>query len=262
MEICDFANSYLYWTASREADLTDDRTPGHMPWPNNARIQLDSRCQIIDDRAGTSKWYYLITACRTEWMYRTDTLWQVPNHEFCGFWSDDEVMAGHVMSNEVADFGGDMRVVRRIKEHFEKCEFRIRHHPGVRRLESDREVVQATEDYLPIIARTEISSDSTGLRAIIEYPVKTMNVQTERQRMQVDTGPMIFADLDASVDRDIERLSMAYVCYNNYDVAEFVLRKPTPVLKDGDEVGSAVEYSEVRRVPTKTTLYSAGEPAA
>ena len=186
----------------------------------------------------------------------------MPNHEYCGFWSHDDFIAGHVKSSDIADFGGDMRVARPIKEHFEKCEFRIRHHPRIRRLESDREVVQATEDYLPIIARTEISSNSTGLRAIIEYPVKTMNVQTERQRMQVDTGPLAFADLDAAVDRNIERLSMAYVCYNTYDVAEFVLRKPTPVMKDGREVGSVVDYSEVRRIPAKTTLYSAGEPEA
>ena len=257
MDICDFANSYLFWRGMDNVTPADDRKPGHMGWVNSARIQLDARCQIANRATGESAWYYLITPCRTEWMYRPDELWQIPNHEYCGFWSSDEFMAGHVKTGDVSALGGDMRVAQPIEGHYAECDIHVAHFTRVRKLANDAEAVEATLEYLPIIARTEMWDQQTGARAVIEYPVKTMNVQLERERMQVDTGPLPFPDLSASVEREIERLSMAYVCYNTYDVAEFILRKPTPVMCDGDQVGSVIDYSEVRRVPVSTTLYCA-----
>ena len=41
MNICDFANSYIMWTVP--PNPSDNRQPGHMPWGNSARIQLDAR---------------------------------------------------------------------------------------------------------------------------------------------------------------------------------------------------------------------------
>ena len=258
MDICDFASSYVFWKGMDKVNSKDDRKPGHMGWTNSARIQIDGRCRISNGQTGESEWYYLITACRTEWMYRSDELWQVPNHEYCGFFSDSEFMAGHVKAGDVSEYGGDIRVSKPIEGNYAGCDIHVTHFPHVQELANDEQAVQATFDYLPIIARTEVWDDGTGSRAVIEYPIKTMNVQPERKRMQVDTGPLPFPDLAASVERDIERLSMAFVCYNTYDVAEFVLRKPTPVMRDGEEVGSVIDYSEVRRVPAKTTLYTAG----
>jgi len=256
MDICDFGNSYLFWTG--KFNPNDDRKPGHMPWNNTIRIQMDSRCQLVNEKTGESEWYYLITPCRTEWMYRSDVLWQLPNYEFCGIWSSTEYLAGHVKTGDVSSYGGDMRVAHPIEGRYLEYEMKIRHFQEVQQLENDEQVVKATREFRPIIARTEIRDDKNGMRAVIEYPVKTMNVQLEHKRMQVDTGPLIFPDLSAPVEREIEKLSMAYVCYNTDDVAEFILRKPMSITKDGDQVGTIIDYSEVRRVPVKTTLYSAG----
>ena len=76
--------------------------------------------------------------------------------------------------------------------------------------------------------------------------------------MQVDTGPMLFPDFGRSVERPIEMFSQAFVCYNTFDVAEFVLRGPTPVMTDGLEVARTIEYSDIGRVPAKTTIFSMG----
>ena len=43
------------------------------------------------------------------------------------------------------------------------------------------------------------------------------------------------------------------------EVPTFTPFTVAPVMRNGDEVGSVVDYSEVRRVPAKTTLYGAGE---
>ncbi len=256
MDICDFSNSYITWTG--KSNPNDDRKPGHMPWRNTVRIQLDSRCQVTNEESGKTEEYYLITPCRTEWMYRSDVLWQVPNREFCGIWSSTEFMAGHVKVGDITQFGGDARAARTLEGHYLDFEVVVRHHPQAQGLENDEQVVEATLKHLPIIARTEIWDDERKRRAMIEYPVKTMNIQQERKRMQVDTGPLLFPDFSASVHREIERFSVAFICYNTSDVAEFVLRVPTPVMRGAEEVASVIEYSDVRRLPVRNTLYCVG----
>ena len=46
------------------------------------------------------------------------------------------------------------------------------------------------------------------------------------------------------------------MCYNTDDVAEFVLRGPTPVISEGREVGTYIDYKEIRRVPIENTFYA------
>ena len=189
MKITDYGNSYVTWTGYVVKD--DTRVPGHMPWPNTVRILLDSRCWITDD-SGDVREYNMLSPCRTEWMYRPDVLWQEPNYEFAGIYSDTEWMAGHIRAGDVNEFGGDWRVAQPIEGRFKELKTVVRHYPKVEKLENDRQVVEATQDYLPIIARTDVWSDDGKTRATVEYPIKTMNVQIERGRMQVDTGPLIF----------------------------------------------------------------------
>ena len=92
-DITDYGNSYVRWTGRRSTD--DKRKPGHMPWENTVRILLDSRCWITD-ASGETREYNMISPCRTEWMYRTDVLWQQPNYEFSGIFGQDVAMYGHI----------------------------------------------------------------------------------------------------------------------------------------------------------------------
>ena len=105
MKITDYGNSYVTWTGI--VDKNDTRKPGHMPWPNTVRILLDSRCWITDD-LGEVREYNMLSPCRTEWMYRSDVLWHLPNYEFAGIYSATEWMAGHIKA------GGRQRVWRRL----------------------------------------------------------------------------------------------------------------------------------------------------
>jgi hypothetical protein len=252
--ITDYGNSYVTWTDKINPD--DTRKPGHMPWANTIRILLDSRCWITD-ASGETREYNLMSPCRTEWMYRSDVLWQQPNYEFAGIYSDTEWMAGHVRSGEMTEFGGDWRVPCPITDRFQKFGTVIQHHGEVKELADDAQVVEATTDFLPIVARTEVWSADEKTRAIIEYPVRTMNVQLERKRIQVDTGPLIYPALDAAEESEIQKLHIAFICFNVDGVAEFILRCPTPVISDGERVGTSIDYSDVRRVPIKNTFYAA-----
>ena len=91
MQSTNYGNSYMTLTDWGPGD--DPRKPGHMPWPNLLRILLDSRCWITDGDSGETREYNMISPCRTEWMYRDDILWQVPDSEFAGVYSDSEWMA-------------------------------------------------------------------------------------------------------------------------------------------------------------------------
>ena len=42
---------------------------------------------------------------------------------------------------------------------------------------------------------TQVRNEETGLQAIMEYPVKTMNTNRANDIYQVDTGPVAFPDL-------------------------------------------------------------------
>ena len=112
----------------------------------------------------------MISACRTEWIYRDDILWQVPNCEFGGVYADTEWMAGHIRTGDFSEFSGDWRVAVPLEGSFEKVCRRIRHYSDVAELVNDAEVVQATLDLPPIAARTEVWSEDGETRATIEYP--------------------------------------------------------------------------------------------
>ena len=191
-------------------------------------------------------------------MYRSDILWQTPNHEFTGIFSSTEFMSGHVAVEKASEFHGDLKTAHSIIDRFVDFHITKRNFPQTQRLDSDEQIIEATLKDLMLIARTELRDDAGNLRAMIEYPIKTMNVQEEHGRFQVDTGPLLFPDLASPVDGTIESLSMAFVCYNNFDVAEFVLRQPTPVMEGGNEVASVIEYSGVRRVEVKNDIFCVG----
>ena len=160
MNICDFANSYIMWTVP--PNPSDNRQPGHMPWGNSARIQLDARCEVVDRATGASEEFFLITPCRTEWMYREDTLFQVPNHEYVGAWSRTEAVGLGSMTQRVGQRQTTEAVS--VKDAFTSFDLTVRHFPRPRRLADDAEVVRATIDNLPLVAVTEMEDEARGAR--------------------------------------------------------------------------------------------------
>src|SRR5690606_10345285 len=78
--VTDFSRSYVRW--SIPPDPTDTRQPGHMPWGNSVRIQIDAACTISNQSTGESETFYLIAPCRKEWMYRDTGLIMEPGAEY------------------------------------------------------------------------------------------------------------------------------------------------------------------------------------
>jgi hypothetical protein len=243
LEILDYSRSFLtFFTTSRQGS-------------NIARIQIDARCRVdgwgTDGGAGT---FHLIAPCRSEMMYRDGQLFQMPNYEFCGIFSDDEVVIHRTQwtsENELPEHA-------RIEDRFDRIAIDTRHLPAEPLATVDA-IVAATLENRLLVARTTIRDEATNVNAVLEYPIKTMNVTTDPAQFQVDTGPIIVPLLEASGEPAITRFAIAHIVYCTHDRAEFILRMPHVVgERDGQPV-RVTDYSEIRFTSASHELW--GESA-
>ena len=218
---------------------------------------IDSRCEIIDNKTGTSDSYYLITPCRTEWMYRDDILWKNdPNLEFVGIYSKNYFRHGHVQVQDKLRPQQDLDIAKDISSELQDFHPNLSFYNNTIELSNDSDVIQATLDLCPIIATTEIESLDGKNKVIIEYPIKTMNFVKEKNRFQVDTGPILFPDFNIDTNYDIDKLQLAFICYNNRNLAEFVCRVPTFIKNTSGHPIERMEYSKIKRLNVNTKLYA------
>ena len=240
MHAINFTHSYMTWFP-HEAD------------GNIARIQLDAACTIVDEQAGTRETFYLIAPCRAERMYLDEPLFQMPNYEFCGIWSADEIL--FIRTAWVSQ--RDNRQYVRGRERFRDIRLDIRTFDQCIELHDDAAIVQATLENRPLIARTKLIDEQTGLCALLEYPIKTMNVLQLPFRFQVDTGPLIVPNWTATATHRIECFDIAHVVYHTFEKAEFILRRPVPVGDGDDPTLATTDYSIVRIMAAHNTILAA-----
>jgi len=237
--VIDFASSYM----------TFFTTDGG----NVARIQLDAACMLTDE-SGESERFYLIAPCRAERMYLQTPLFQMPNYEFCGIFSPQDclLIRTHWASER------DNREYGLNRGRFADVRLDVRTFPSELPLPDAAAIVAATLANRPLVARTEVRDPARGRRALLEYPVKTMNVLPEPPRFQVDTGPLIRPDFASPAERPIERLAMAYVAYNRFDRAEFIWREPTALSAGDGAPARTTDYSRVEIVPALNQIVCPG----
>jgi len=243
MTLCDFSHSYLTFTVP-------DRS-------NTARIQLDARCLVTDRNAGTTEEFVLITPCKSERMYLKEALFQDPNYDFCGIWSRQEYLILRTYPTHdpqrVAEWDAGENAAR-----FAEVKIDVRPLPHAQLLETDEQVVTATRKNLALVARTHLAHADPHLSAVLEYPIKTMNVCEGTKRFQVDTGPVIVPDFGVKHASRITHHALAFIGYNTFNSAEFVLREPTPVAVDGKEVCKVWHYSRIVRMAARHEIFCAG----
>lgn len=246
--VTDFSQSYVRWSIA--ADPNDSRQPGHMPWGNSVRIHVDALCTIANQSTGESETLYLIAPCRKEWMYRETGLIMDPGAEYRVIFSRDRQLD---VAMSVKGHGD--RPLPPTTSSFTSLAFDLKS-AAAAQLQSDADVVRASERQAPIVARTEITGQERGLSAVLEYPIRTMNYHSERQRFQVDTGPLIFPDLSLETAHPIECCRLAHTVYNTFDYAEFVCRQPAPIVSDNPNNISVFHYTEIHQLAVDHVLYA------
>ena len=248
MDPLDFSRFFLTWT--RKPEPLDY----HQGWGNSVRIALDARVRLIDESSGAQEDFYLIAPCRSEWMYREDELFKVPSTEYRLAWARDRALQ---FSPRLTD-ANPSPTVQPNSDRFLSLDLHLTPLRSPRRLASDDDVVDAARTTVPVVAQTQIADRDRGRRALLEYPVMTLNYHPEHQRFQVDTGPLLWADLSSAESDWIRWLRLAHVVYNRFDRAEFVKRTPTPVVSEGREVCLVEDYQDIHSQDASHVLYAGG----
>ena len=215
---------------------------------NEVRFWVESRTRIIDDAAsGQSEDYVQVGSCKSEHTFAKDNLLHEDNYDFLPVFGPE----WSVVYRRHANLRDSYREIRRSEEWWNGQQYHLIVGSDVEELTSDAAVREATYDSVPIVAQTQVRNEKTGLQAIMEYPVKTMNTNRANDIYQVDTGPVAFPDLSQRHARHVDALSLAFVVFNAPHFADFVLEAPTRV---GDE--QVYHYSKVVSLAAVNRLYA------
>ena len=129
----------------------------------------------------------------------------------------------------------------------------------VRELKSFEKIRDVTATDTPLAAQTEIENEKTGLRCVLEYPIKTMNISIDQSIWQVDTGPIAFPDLTRRFDPPVDSVRLAFAVFNAPHFCDFVVEQPTPIVRDRQEVCKVYHYSNPVSFPAKNRVLSVSD---
>lgn len=259
MKTVDFPRSSLTFRIDRakKSATTGSHEPPYTL--NNARIPLDSRCSIQEKESGVVHEFVLGVACRTEVVGAERDLFSDPNGDFIPIASQRSFMG--LKAFDKADKGimlhpPDLgmqpeRQISKPDEAFDALDLDVVETEGTQ-LHTDEEIVQAILANRMLNATTTIESERYA--AVIEYPMKTINANERDWVWQPDTGPVLFPDLSREAEDLIGGLELAFVAYNTFAWAEFILRVPTPLT---DEI-RVHHYSKRVRVDCVNQLIDLG----
>jgi len=239
---CNFQASFMTW------DLPYRKDPRpyarhNTPHGNMARIELDAIIDVIDRQSGKQERFVLIAACRAEWVYAEDRLFQLPGREYRQIYS---LTQERNMGQRLTDTGQVSRG-HPVSDNFRAIKIDVVTYRHSTPLRTSAEIAAATAANRRLVARTRIDDPAGPHSYLLEYPIRTMNFQPKTDSFQVDTGPLLVPDFKSGAQRAVDRLEMAHVAYNRLDRAEFILRRPTPVEdENGKPLCHVLHFSEVR----------------
>jgi len=223
--------------------------------PNNAvRFWLESRTVVIDEQGGAREEYLQCGSCKSEDTFAEKDLFVKDNYDFLPVFGPEHSL----IFRRRAYLNPTYRETRLSRECWGGQILHLKEAEPAQLLETNAAIREATHAGLPIVSHTEIRNDQTRMRAVIECPVKTMNINDERDVYQVDTGPVMYPDLSQRPDRIVDCLALAFVAFNVPHFADFVIETETPLLEDGRELCQVHHYSQHVSLPAANRLYAIG----
>lgn len=207
----DFARSSLAWLLPEQ--------------PSHGRFALDAVLSVADAARGWQETFYLGAQVFAGNVYGEGELFKRPPYEFALASSDRHYRifrAGHGGGTQRDDWG-------RVADRFKALD------PELRRVACRRVGARAAE-LLPareLVCRMSVAAPGEGRSLELEFPVKHINVNPERDAFQVETGPVLTLAAD-SANAPVELLRRAYVNFNRDDRAQFLIDAGNP----GDAAGN------------------------
>ncbi|MFP6619730.1 MAG: hypothetical protein VB877_10325 [Pirellulaceae bacterium] len=237
MKTINFNSSYV--TFRIDTERKTPQTVTHKPpyTLNNARIPVECVCTVTEKSSQEIQVFVLGASCKTERVGVPRDVWLEPNADFCPIFSEDRYLNLKTYAQvgtemELYPLGSGSQSDRQsgliadtfdsVRRDLSACEGQL--------LESSREIVEAVLANQSLVARTELENDR--YRALLEYPVKTINANERDWVFQTDTGPVLFPDLTVNPQDLLANLELAYAAFNDFTWIEFLVRGPTPVAAD------------------------------
>ena len=224
---------------------------------NSVRFWIESRTTVIDDASGVSTDFYQCASCKSENTFAQKDLFHADNYDFLPILGGKDV-EDLLVFRRPARLSENYRTIVKAEDYWGKPVLKLRQCQKSRVLESWEDIRDATAEALPIVSRTEIANPENKLRAVIECPVKTMNIAHPSKMYQVDTGPIAFADLSRRAEPLIDCLSLAFIAFNAPHFADFVIEQPTAVKEGGQELYRIYHYSGPISLAANNTLLALG----
>jgi len=239
MNVCDYARSFVTFTV-----------PG-----NSARIGVEARC-LLRGPDGAEEQFLMFASCKAEDTYAEQDLFRnpetSPSYDFSGIFSPDRYRIERIhVGSDCEQFDTGL-----IADRFVAVQRRVVEAPGTP-LPTKQDVIEATLAGRIVIARNELRDAASGVTAVLEYPVKTMNVNPERGLFQTDTGPLPYYDFAIAEADPMRRFRWAYCAFNEFTGAYFICQGPTPIVSEGREVARRSHYQHIIHCPEAVnTLYA------
>ena len=218
---------------------------------NEVRFWIESRTRVIDETGGNSEDFYQTGSCKSENTFRENDLFQQDNYDYLPIFS---ARYGLIFRRH-ARLSDRYRETRPYEEMFGGYDLHLVEGDRILELPSNAAIREETYRFAPLVSQTEIHNEDTGLRAVIECPVKTMNTRREGDLYQVDTGPIAFPDLLKRRERLVDCLSLAFVAFNAPHFADFVIEEPTPVDPENPDL-KVHHYSKIVSLPARNRLFA------
>jgi len=224
---------------------------GKASW-NKVRFEIQSRMRIFDDRAAVYEDYYRCASCKAERTFATHDLFSPDNFDFSVVFGQ----RNSIQFERTAGLNPGYRRVIASKKLWEGHVVKLRQPRTSHLLPTSQVIREATNEGLPLVAQTEIANPAIGLRALLEFPVRTMNVHDEKDLYQVDTGPIAYPDLSQRYPRLIDSISLAFVAFNKATAADFIIEAETPILHFGREAARVHHYSRTITMPVQNRIFA------
>lgn len=232
----------------------------HGSSPSNlVRFWVESRTRIIDEKTGKSEDFCQCGSCKGEETFAESGLFktELGGYDFLPVFGPEYSVVFRRFAS--APPNTDYRQIAPSESWWGGMVYRLKEAAPITLLDSNEKIRKATHADLPIIVQTHIRNEQTQMSAIIEHPVKTMNIHDDKNLYQTDTGPIIYPDLSRRWDRLVDSIVLAFEAINAPKFADFLLERRFQVPAGDRPACEVYHYSESVSLPAENKLFCVGD---
>jgi hypothetical protein len=204
---------------------------------NSVRFWVESRTRLLDGNDHID--FLQCASCKSEDTFAPENLFYEDNYDFLPIFGGDDLVVFRRYSRLTERY----KEVARVDEYWGTPIYKFDAASEYEELGDWDALYRTAMEGLPIVSQTSIRDEGTGLEAIIECPVKTLNLGPGEKVYQVDTGPVAFPDLTRRHDPPIDSLSLAFIAFNSPTSVDFIVEQPTKVKGEDGKACWIYHYS-------------------